>query len=76
MYFTKRKMDNQWAFAVRHRELKPGVCNDLEGWDGVGGRREGACVYPWLIHVDIWQKPTQYCKATIIQFFLKSEQTN
>ena len=42
-------------------------CNDLEGWDGVGGRRDGACVYLWLIHVDIWQKPTQYCKATIIQ---------
>ena len=21
----------------------------------------------WLIHVDVWQKPTQYCKATIFQ---------
>ena len=26
-------------------------------------RREGTCVYLWLIHVDVWQKPTQYCKA-------------
>ena len=21
----------------------------------------------WLIHVDIWQKPTQHCKAIILQ---------
>ena len=25
------------------------------------------CVYPWLIHVDVWQKPTQYSKAIILQ---------
>ena len=24
-------------------------------------------VYLWLIHVDVWQKPTQYCKAIIFQ---------
>ena len=24
-------------------------------------------VYLWLTHVDIWQKPTQYCKAIILQ---------
>ena len=38
------------------------------GWD-VGGRlkREGTYAYLWLIHVDIWQKPTQYCKAIILQ---------
>ena len=44
---------------------KPELCDNLEGWDGeeVGGRfkREGTHVYLWLIHVDIWQKPTQYC---------------
>ena len=29
-----------------------------------------------LIHVDIWQKPTQYCKAIIVQLnFLKRQQT-
>ena len=21
----------------------------------------------WLIHVDVWQKPTQFCKAMILQ---------
>ena len=35
----------------------------------VGGRfkREGTCVYLWLIHVHEWQKPTQHCKASILQ---------
>ena len=34
-----------------------------------GGRfkREGTYVYLWLIHVDVWQKPAQYCKAMILQ---------
>ena len=53
----------------KNQELKLGLCDNLEGWDGVGGRfkREGTYVYLWLIHVDVWQKPTQYCKAIIIQ---------
>lgn len=21
----------------------------------------------WLIHVDVWQRPTQYCRATVLQ---------
>ena len=42
-------------------------CSDnLEGWYGgwqVGGRfkREMTFIYLWLIHVDVWQKPIQYC---------------
>ena len=24
-------------------------------------------MYLWLVHVDVWQKPTQYCKAIILQ---------
>ena len=37
-------------------------------WE-VGGRfqREGVCVYLWLIHVDVWWKPHQYCEAIILQ---------
>ena len=34
-------------------------------------RREGTYVYLRLIHVDVWQKPIQYCKAIILQ--LKKE---
>ena len=43
------------------------------GWGGVGwekgGRfkREGTFVYLWSIHADVWQKPTQCCKAIILQ---------
>ena len=34
------------------------------GWE-MGGRfkREETCVHLWLIHVDVWQKSTQHCKA-------------
>ena len=60
------------------------VCDDLEGWDEVrweiGGRfkREGLFIlmyeYLWLIHVDVWQKPTQYGKAIILQLnFFKNK---
>ena len=38
------------------------------GWE-VGGRltREGTYAYLWPIHADVWQKPTEYCKAIIFQ---------
>ena len=32
----------------------------------VGGR-EKTYVYLWLIHLDVLEKPTQYCKAIILQ---------
>ena len=65
LHFTICKIYSQREFAVWLREL------NLEGWDGVGGGRgnqeRGTYVYLWLIHVDIWQKPTQYCKESILQ---------
>ena len=65
-YTPPHKIDSQWEFALWCRGLNPALYDNLEGWDGVGGgRREGTYVYLWLIHVDIWQKPTQYCKAII-----------
>ena len=45
------------------------------GW---GGRREGCSgwgthVHTWLIHVNVWQKPLQYCKVISLQLkFLKN----
>ena len=30
-------------------------------------QEEGTYVYLWLIHDDVWHKPTQYCKAIILQ---------
>ena len=54
-----------------HRELSPVLCDNLEQWDGEKDRRgfrKGTYVYLWLIYVDVWQKPTQYCKAIVLQF--------
>ena len=34
-------------------------------WEGVSGW--GADVHPWLIHVNVWQKPLQYCKVISLQ---------
>ena len=45
----------------------------------MGGKfkREETCVCLWLIHADVWQKPTQYCKAIVLQLkinhFLQKE---
>ena len=42
--------------------------DDPEGWDGEGeGFRMGAHVHSWLIHVNVWQKPPQYCKLISLQ---------
>ena len=51
-------------------ELKQGLCKNLEGWDGEGDgrfKRDGTYVYLWLIHVDIWQRTTKFCKAVILR---------
>ena len=45
-----------------------------EGWGGEGGggrvfKMGGTHVHPWLIHVDVCQKPPQYCKVISLQFF-------
>ena len=39
------------------------------GWRGrrEGGLGWGTHVDPWLIHVNIWQKPPQYCKVISLQ---------
>ena len=45
--------------------------DDHEGWDGEGGGSEGlgwgTHVHPWLIHVNIWQKPLPYYKVISLQ---------
>ena len=77
-YITICRIDSQCKFPVWCRELKPILYDNLEGGK-VGSGREvqevWTYVYIWLIHVDIWQKPTQYCKAIIPQLnkFVKKE---
>ena len=45
-------------------------------WE-VGGRlkKERMYVYLWLIHFDVWQKPTQYCKVIILQLKIKKKKS-
>ena len=52
------------------------LCDNPE-WVGWGGRegihnREGMYIYLWQIYVDVWQKPTQYYKATVFQIKIKT----
>ena len=46
-------------------------CDDPEGWDGEGGGGGGSGwgthVNTWLIHINVWQKPLQYCKVISLQ---------
>ena len=53
---------------------KPVLWDNPEGWCGEGGGRRvqdgGTHVHLWLIHVDVWKKPPQYCKVIIPQLKL------
>ena len=48
-----------------------GLCDNQDGWDvvrdGTDVQERGAYVYLWRIHIDIWQKPIQYCKTIVLQ---------
>ena len=51
-----------------------GAPDDLEGWEGGGGRkRERIYVYLKLIHIAVQHKPSPRCKAITLQ--LKRKQT-
>ena len=52
-----------------HETVRSGLVHwdDPEGWDGEGGSGWGTRVHPWLIHVNVWQKPPQYCKVISLQ---------
>ena len=57
--------------------LGPGALGRPRGM-GWGGRWEGCSgwgthVNPWLIHVNIWQKPLQYCKVIHLQLIKINE---
>ena len=53
-------MDTQWKFAVWRRELSQVLCDNLEGWDGLGSGREaqeGVCIpmadsYRWMAETE------------------------
>ena len=76
MYSTICKTDDQYKFDARSWALKAGALGQPRGmgWGGLwkgGGVEDGRThVHLWLIHVDVWQKPPQYCKVIILQFKL------
>ena len=37
------------------------------GREAGGGSEWGTHVNPWLVHVNVWQKPLQYCKVISLQ---------
>ena len=39
-----------------------------DGMEREGGSGWGTHVNPWLIHVNVWQKPLQYCKVISFQW--------
>ena len=55
----------------------PAQCSVTTQSGGMGWVQEGGdTVYLWLIHIVVWQKPTKYCNAIILQlkiFFFRKE---
>ena len=43
-------------------------------WENLVVKKRCLHVYLFLIHVDVWQKLTQYCKAIILQFQINKEE--
>ena len=43
----------------------------MEGCSGWGTH-----VNPWLMHVNVWQKPLQYCKVISLQLIKIKEKNN
>ena len=50
---------------------QPVLWDNPEGWGGEGDGRGvqdgGTHVHTWLIHVDVWQRPPQYCSYPSIK---------
>ena len=70
MYIIKGETDHHPSLDMRH-VLEAGALRRHRGigwrerWEG--GSEWGTHAYPWLIHVNVWQKPLQYCKVISLQ---------
>ena len=79
------EIDHQSKFNAWNRALKASALGQPWGM-GWGGRLEEGSgwstnVHPWLSHINVWQKPLQYCKVIslqlkLINFFNKKKQEN
>ena len=68
-YYVKQMTSTSSMCEAEHSKLV--LWDNPEGWGGEGGgsgvQDGGIHVHPWLIHVDVWQKPLQYCKVISLQ---------
>ena len=61
-----------------HESSAQGWCTgktqrDVTGREAGAGIGMGTHVNPWLIHVNVWQKPLQYCKVISLQLITINE---
>ena len=67
MYIIKGETDHQPRLDAWDKCSGLVHWEDLEGLSGEGGGKGGSGwethVNPWLIHVNVWQKPLQYCNS-------------
>ena len=64
----------QVCYIITHflkKGLQPRGIEGRGRWEGGSGW--GIHVYPWLIHVNVWQKPLQYCKVISHQLIKKKK---
>ena len=56
-----------WCTGTTQRDGMGRWCEGGLGWGW------GSHVHPWLIHVNVWQKPPQYCKEISLQLKFKKK---
>ena len=84
-YSFERKVMTNLDSILKSRDsmrqaLGPGALGRPRGirwrarWEGGSGW--GTHVNPWLIHVNVWQNPLQYCKVISLQLIKKLKKIN
>ena len=70
-WFSICEIDHQSRFDAWDRSLRDSALGQpwAMEWGGRWERvsRWGTHVHPWLIHVNVWEKPLQYCKVISLQ---------
>ena len=66
---NRRYAENTTLMAESEEELKSLLMKVKEESEKLGLKLniQKTHVHPWLIHVDLWQKPPQYCKVISLQ---------
>ena len=58
---------------LKEESGKAGLNLNIQG-GGRGGSGRGTHVNPWLVHVNVWQNPLQYCKVISLQLMGKKRE--